>query len=44
MGPLWAGAGLDLVHAGYEYYPFYGVPLALMALAVVSLNIVFDNN
>ena len=35
MGPLWAGAAFELVH-DYHYYPFFGVPLALTILILVS--------
>ena len=34
MGPLWAGAAFEMVPYA-QYYPFFGVPLALLILILV---------
>lgn len=38
MGPLWAGAAFDL---SSSYYPFYGVPLALVVMIIIMLLLSF---
>ena len=35
MGPLWAGAAFEMA-PDFKFYPFYGVPLILMVLILVS--------
>ena len=38
MGPLWAGAAFEMA-PDFKFYPFYGVPLLLMVLILVSVLI-----
>ena len=36
VGPLWSGASMEVVDE-YKYYPYFGVPLGLMVVIMVSI-------